>query len=49
MEQHRVVRDALATRDPVLAARAMRDHIETILGYWSAELLQMVRAEPIAP
>ncbi|HET6620612.1 MAG TPA: GntR family transcriptional regulator [Dongiaceae bacterium] len=48
MEQHRVVRDALATRDPALAARAMRDHIETILGYWSSDLLRMVRGEPIA-
>jgi DNA-binding GntR family transcriptional regulator len=43
-EQHRAVRDALATRDPDLAARAMRDHIETIIGYWSSDLLQTVNA-----
>ena len=46
MEQHRTVRDALATRDPELAAQAMRDHIETIIGYWSAELLNAVRSDP---
>jgi DNA-binding GntR family transcriptional regulator len=42
-EQHRVVRDALASRDPETAARAMQDHIETIIGYWSPELLKRVR------
>ncbi len=46
MEQHKTVRDALATRDPELAAQAMRDHIETIIGYWSAELLNAVRTGP---
>ena len=46
MEQHKTVRDALATRDPELAAQAMRDHIETIIGYWSAELLNAVRTDP---
>lgn len=44
VEQHRAVRDALATRDPEVAARAMRDHIETIIGYWSSELLRTVNA-----
>jgi DNA-binding GntR family transcriptional regulator len=43
-EQHRMVRNALATRDPEIAARAMRDHIETIIGYWSPELLTLVRS-----
>jgi DNA-binding GntR family transcriptional regulator len=43
-EQHQIVRDALATGDPEVAAQAMRDHIETIIGYWSPELLQIVRA-----
>jgi GntR family transcriptional regulator, rspAB operon transcriptional repressor len=46
MEQHTTVRDALATRDPEFAARAMRDHIETIIGYWSADLLNAVRIDP---
>jgi DNA-binding GntR family transcriptional regulator len=46
MEQHRAVRDALATRDPALAAQAMREHIESILGYWSSDLLRLVRAAP---
>ncbi|MGH6929574.1 MAG: GntR family transcriptional regulator [Dongiaceae bacterium] len=46
VEQHRAVRDALATHDPEIAARAMRDHIETIIGYWSSELLQAVNAAP---
>jgi DNA-binding GntR family transcriptional regulator len=41
VEQHRAVRDALATRDPEIAVRAMRDHIETIIGYWSSELLRI--------
>jgi DNA-binding GntR family transcriptional regulator len=41
VEQHRSVRDALATRDPEIAVRAMRDHIETIIGYWSSELLRI--------
>jgi DNA-binding GntR family transcriptional regulator len=49
MEQHRAVRDALATRDPALAAQAMRDHIETILGYWSSDLLRLVRSAPPQP
>lgn len=44
-EQHRMVRDALATRDPEIAAQAMRDHIETIIGYWSPELLELVRSD----
>lgn len=48
-EQHRAVRDALATRDPDAAARTMRDHIETIIGYWSPTLLDAVRAGPEAP
>jgi DNA-binding GntR family transcriptional regulator len=43
-EQHQMVRRALATGDPEIAAQAMRDHIETIIGYWSSELLQIVRA-----
>jgi GntR family transcriptional regulator, rspAB operon transcriptional repressor len=43
-EQHRMVRNALATRDPEIAAQAMRDHIETIIGYWSPELLALVRS-----
>lgn len=43
-DQHRAVRNALATRDPEIAARAMRDHIETIIGYWSPELLKLVRS-----
>jgi len=43
-EQHRMVRTALATRDPEIAAQAMRDHIETIIGYWSPELLALVRS-----
>jgi DNA-binding GntR family transcriptional regulator len=41
-DQHRTVRDALASRDPEVAAQAMRDHIETIIGYWSPELLKRV-------
>ena len=45
-EQHRAVRDALATGDPDIAAQAMRDHIETIIGYWSSDLLQIVQADP---
>jgi GntR family transcriptional regulator, rspAB operon transcriptional repressor len=44
-EQHRMVRNALATRDPEIAAQAMRDHIETIIGYWSPELLTLVRSD----
>ena len=44
-EQHRMVRNALATRDPETAAQAMRDHIETIIGYWSPELLKLVRSD----
>ena len=44
-EQHRMVRNALATRNPEIAARAMRDHIETIIGYWSPELLKLVRSD----
>ena len=46
VEQHRAVRDALATRDPATAAQAMQDHIETIIGFWSPQLLEAVRAEP---
>jgi DNA-binding GntR family transcriptional regulator len=48
-DQHRAVRDALATRDAEIAARAMRDHIETIIGYWSPELLKRVRSGQGAP
>jgi DNA-binding GntR family transcriptional regulator len=44
VEQHRAVRDALASHDPALAARTMRDHIETIIGYWSPKLLEAVHA-----
>lgn len=44
VEQHRSVRDALATRDPEVAVRAMRDHIETIIGYWSSDLLRTANA-----
>jgi DNA-binding GntR family transcriptional regulator len=44
-DQHRTVRNALATRDPEIAAQAMRDHIETIIGYWSPELLKLVRSD----
>lgn len=45
-DQHRAVRDALATCDPDHAAQAMRDHIETIIGYWSSDLLRIVQANP---
>lgn len=44
VEQHRIVRDALATRNPEIAAQAMRDHIETVIGYWSSDLLRAARA-----
>lgn len=47
-DQHRGVRDALASRDPDVAERAMRDHIESIIGYWSPELLKAVRSERAA-
>jgi DNA-binding GntR family transcriptional regulator len=43
VDQHRLVRDAIASRDPDVAARSMRDHIETIIGYWSPNLLDAVR------
>jgi DNA-binding GntR family transcriptional regulator len=43
------VRDALATRDAEVAAPAMRGHIETIIGYWSPELLKRVRSGQGAP
>jgi DNA-binding GntR family transcriptional regulator len=46
VEQHRAVRDALATGNPETAAQSMRDHIETIIGYWSPDLLRAVQAEP---
>ena len=46
VEQHRAVRDALASRDPATAAQAMQDHIETIIGFWSPQLLEAVRAAP---
>src|SRR5262249_51917129 len=48
VHQHRAVRDALASRDPEAAARAMQDHIETIIGFWSPQLPQGVRASPAA-
>ena len=43
VEQHRAVRDALASHKPDAAAQAMQDHIETIIGYWSPQLLAAVR------
>jgi DNA-binding GntR family transcriptional regulator len=43
VDQHRLVRDAIASRDPDVAARSMRHHIETIIGYWSPNLLDAVR------
>jgi DNA-binding GntR family transcriptional regulator len=46
VEQHRAVRDALASRNPETAAQTMRDHIETIIGFWSPRLLEAVRAAP---
>ncbi|MEZ5834062.1 MAG: GntR family transcriptional regulator [Dongiaceae bacterium] len=46
-DQHRTVREALATRDPEIAAQVMRDHIETIIGYWSPGLLERMRSEQI--
>jgi DNA-binding GntR family transcriptional regulator len=48
-DQHREVRDALATRDPDAAAGTMRDHIESIIGYWSPELLKAVRSGQATP
>ena len=48
VEQHRAVRDALAARDPETAARTMQDHIETIIGFWSPQLLEAVRAAPVS-
>ena len=46
VEQHRAVRDALASGNPAMAARTMQDHIETIIGFWSPQLLEAVRANP---
>jgi DNA-binding GntR family transcriptional regulator len=46
VEQHRAVRDALASGDPSTAAQAMQDHIETIIAFWSPQLLEAVRANP---
>lgn len=45
-QQHRAICAALATHDADGAARVMRDHIETIIGYWSPPLLEAVRAGP---
>jgi GntR family transcriptional regulator, rspAB operon transcriptional repressor len=46
VEQHRAVRDALASGNAETAARTMQDHIETIIGFWSPQLLEAVRAAP---
>lgn len=46
--QHVAVRDAIASGDPERAAQAMREHIETIVGFWSPLLLAAVRAETTA-
>lgn len=42
-EQHRTLLDTLVAGDPDEAAEAMRDHIETVIGFWSPDLLDTVR------
>ena len=46
VQQHRAVRDALASGNPEAAAQTMQDHIETIIAFWSPQLLEAVRAAP---
>jgi DNA-binding GntR family transcriptional regulator len=46
VEQHAAVRAAIASRAPQLASDVMREHIETIIGFWSPALLAAVRSDP---